>query len=110
MLTWLVRVGHSGLPPRFMFVSRAWHRGEAGHCPQASIPHRRTCYGISTSRRCLVHLLVSSSGVTFLRAPRGLGERLPVYLGVCEAGRCRPGEPWALAVMRACASGHLATV
>jgi len=58
----------------------------------------------------LVHLFVSSSGVTFLRAPRGLGERLPAYLVVCGAGRCRPGDPWVLAVMGACAWGHVATV
>ena len=49
-------------------------------------------------------------GVTFLRAPRGLGERLPVHLVVCGAGRCRPGDPWVLAVMGACAWGHVATV
>ena len=59
--------------------------------------------------RGLVHLFVSSSGVTFLRAPRGLGERLPAYLVVCGAGRCRPGDSWALAVMGACAWGHVAT-
>ena len=40
-----------------------------------------------------------------MRAPRGLGERLPVHLVVCEAGRCRPGDPWMLAVMGACAWG-----
>ena len=45
-----------------------------------------------------------------MRAPRGLGERLPVHLVVCEAGRCRPGDPWVLAVMGACAWGHVATV
>jgi hypothetical protein len=56
-----------------------------------------------------VHLFVSSSGVTFLRAPRGWGERLPAYLVVCGAGRCRPEDSWALAVMGACAWGHVAT-
>ena len=65
--------------------------------------------GYLPGRACLgaylVHLLVSSSGVTFLRAPRGLGERLRVHLVVCGAGRCRPGDPRALAVMGACARG-----
>jgi hypothetical protein len=45
-----------------------------------------------------------------LRAPRGWGERLPVHLVVCGAGRCRPGDPWVLAVMGACVWGHVATV